>query len=237
MRRYKLFIFLIIILGTLGVVVSAMNLPDDRFVSYTAGPKDIKLFYKDEAGKNFGSLQNLKTRIESKGQKLSFAMNGGMYKPDHSPQGLYIEDGKVLSPADTAKGSGNFYLEPNGVFYITSKNNAMIGTTPEFIDNGEIKYATQSGPMLVIDGAMHPAFRKGSANLQIRNAVGILPDGTVHFAMSKGPINFYDLAEYFIGLGCKNALYLDGFVSRTYLPEEGWLQTDGNFGVIIGIVK
>ncbi|WP_264554492.1 phosphodiester glycosidase family protein [Flavobacterium sp. N1861] len=55
--------------------------------------------------------------------------------------------------------------------------------------------------------------------------------------MSKKEINFYDFATYFKKLGCKNALYLDGFVSRTYYPEEKWIQTDGNFGVLIGITN
>lgn len=91
--------------------------------------------------------------------------------------------------------------------------------------------------MLVIDGAIHPAFKQGSANLNIRNGVGILPDGKIIFAMSRQEINLYDFAQYFQSLGCKNALYLDGFVSRTYLPEKNWTQTDGNFGVIIGVTK
>jgi uncharacterized protein YigE (DUF2233 family) len=91
--------------------------------------------------------------------------------------------------------------------------------------------------MLVIDGKIHPAFKQGSANLNIRNAVGILPDGKIVFAMSKTQINFYDFAMYFKELGCENALFLDGFVSRTYLPEENWVQTDGNFGVMIGVTK
>jgi uncharacterized protein YigE (DUF2233 family) len=53
--------------------------------------------------------------------------------------------------------------------------------------------------------------------------------------MSKEEINFYDFAAYFQHMGCKNALYLDGLVSRTYLPDQKWVQTDGNFGVIIGV--
>jgi uncharacterized protein YigE (DUF2233 family) len=91
--------------------------------------------------------------------------------------------------------------------------------------------------MLVTDGQMHPAFRKGSPNLNIRNGVGILPDGSVVFAMSKSEINFYDFADYFMKLGCRNALYLDGFVSRTWLPEAGWKQGYGDFGVMVGVVK
>ena len=89
--------------------------------------------------------------------------------------------------------------------------------------------------MLVIDGKIHPAFTKGAANVNIRNGVGILPDNTIVFAMSKTEINFYDFAIYFKNTSCKNALYLDGFVSRTYLPEQNWIQTDGNFRVMIGV--
>ncbi len=162
-------------------------------------------------------------------------MNGGMFKPDNSPQGLFIQKRKTLSPLDTSSGSGNFYLKPNGVFYITTGNVPVICTTADFKDDGKIKYATQSGPMLLINGQIHPAFKQGSANLNIRNGVGILPGNKVIFAMSKAPVNFYDFASYFKNLGCVNALYLDGFVSRTYLPEKNWIQTDGNFGVIIGV--
>ena len=89
--------------------------------------------------------------------------------------------------------------------------------------------------MLLVDGEIHPAFHKSSANLNIRNGVGVLPNNKVVFAMSKEPISFYEFANYFKSLGCRNALYLDGLVSRTYLPEKNWVQTDGDFGVIIGI--
>jgi uncharacterized protein YigE (DUF2233 family) len=91
--------------------------------------------------------------------------------------------------------------------------------------------------MLLINGNIHPAFIKGSSNLNIRNGVGILPDNTIVFVMSKTQVNFYDFASYFKKLGCKNALYLDGFVSRVYLPDQNWIQTDGNFGVMIGVTK
>jgi uncharacterized protein YigE (DUF2233 family) len=134
-------------------------------------------------------------------------------------------------------GTGNFYLKPNGVFYIDSENDPVICATEKFIDNGKIKFATQSGPMLVIDGAIHPVFEQGSKNVNIRNGVGILPNNKLLFAMSKKEINFYDFANYFKNAGCKNALYLDGFVCRSFLPEKNWVQLDGNFGVIIGVVK
>ena len=164
-------------------------------------------------------------------------MNGGMYKADHTPQGLYIENKKTETPVDTTSGNGNFYLKPNGNFYITAVNTAVICSTADFYDNGAIKYATQSGPMLVNNNQIHPAFQKGSTNLNIRNGVGILPGGKVVFVMSESLINFYDFANYFKTLGCRNALYLDGLVSRTYLPAQHWIQTDGDFGVMIGITE
>jgi len=210
---------------------------DDRFVSYIIDPthKQIKFYWKNDKQQHFKSIQNLKEWLQNRNQQLEFAMNGGMYKKDNSPQGLYIEDKKVFSPLDAANGNGNFYLKPNGIFYLTAKNKAVICATQQFKYSPEIQYATQSGPMLVIDGKIHSDFKEGSSNLQIRNGVGVLPDGKVVFAMSRKEINFYDFAFYFKNLGCKNALYLDGFVSRTFLPRENWIQTDGNFGVIIGV--
>ncbi|MNS90583.1 hypothetical protein D3C72_1246390 [compost metagenome] len=100
-----------------------------------------------------------------------------------------------------------------------------------------MRFATQSGPMLVIDGKIHPAFDQTSQNVNIRNGVGILPDGKVLFAMSKSLITFYDFARYFQEKGCKNALYLDGGISKTYLPEQGYTDKTGDFGVIIGVIK
>lgn len=208
-----------------------------RFLSFVTDPSSIIFYWKDDKGQIFRSIQNLKLYMEANKQELRFAMNAGMYTKDNSPQGLYIENGKTLVPLDTSSGTGNFYLEPNGVFYLTKDNQAGVCVTDKFADNAEVNFATQSGPMLLINGEIHPAFKKGSKNLNIRNGVGILPDGKVVFAVSTEEVNFYDFAEYFKNRDCKNALYLDGFVSRTYLPEENWVQVDGNFGVIIGVSK
>lgn len=236
MTRSKIFLSAIILLLA-ATVAFAFTQDDDTFLSYRVDPKkqELKLYWQDAGGQNFGSIQNLKTAVEKEKKKLLFAMNGGMYKPGGSPLGLYIQNKVILSPLDTTTASGNFYLKPNGVFYLTTDNTAAICTTPEFKNNGKIKYATQSGPMLVINGQIHPAFKEGSPNKNIRNGVGIMPDGTVLFVLSKQPVNFYDFADYFKKLGCKNALYLDGFVSRAYLPEQNWVQLDGDFGVMVGV--
>ena len=240
MNRNRIILLPILIaISTIGYLIYRKSTikSDDRFVSYLVDAKtqDINFYWKNEEKEIFISLQNLKTWLDINQKKLLFAMNAGMYKQDNSPQGLYIENQKLITPLDTTSGIGNFYLKPNGVFYLTIDNLPAISTSTSFVDNGKIKYATQSGPMLVIDGQIHSAFKQGSTNLNIRNGVGILPDNKIIFAMSKKEINFYDFAAYFKKLGCRNALYLDGLVSRTYLPEQNWTQTDGNFGVIIGV--
>ena len=242
MKRKKLIIlFSIIILLTTGFVAftTIENPFDERILSYTVDTKiqDLQLYWKNDNEEILKTIENLKNYVESKNSTLLFAMNGGMFKKDYSAQGLFIQHGKKLSSIDTSSGNGNFYLKPNGVFYITTDNNSFVCKTTEFIDKKNITHATQSGPMLVIDGQIHAAFKEGSTNLNIRNGVGILPHNKVIFAMSKKEINFYDFAKYFQNLGCKNALYLDGFVSRTYLPEKKWIQTEGDLGVMIGVTN
>ncbi len=199
---------------------------------------DLAFFYQDDQGENFGNAKNLKEYLAGKNKQLRFAMNGGMYNKDRTPQGLFIENGKQIGPIDRKeKGYGNFYLQPNGIFYITEDQKAKVVTTANYKNNEQVKYATQSGPMLVIDGAIHPVFQEGSKHLHIRNGVGVLPNGDLLFAMSKETINLFDFATFFKEKQCKNALYLDGFVSRTYLPSENWIQEDGGFGVMIGEVE
>ncbi|MFC4412288.1 phosphodiester glycosidase family protein [Kaistella carnis] len=236
-KVFILMLLLILVIAGIFAYSQKLKVEDDQFVYYIVDTKkqEIILYWKDNKKNNFKSIQNLKNWVEKDNKRLVFAMNGGMYKQDNSPQGLFIENKRQITPLDTTNGNGNFYLKPNGVFYITMDNLPAICNASKLSNKLNIKYATQSGPMLVINGQIHSAFKEGSTNLNIRNGVGILPDNKVVFIMSKSEINFYDFANYFKSLGCKNALYLDGLVSRTYLPEEDWVQTDGNFGVIIGV--
>lgn len=212
---------------------------ENRFVIYQVNPKkqNLKFYWKNDKNEILKSIDHLKNQVESQNEKLVFAMNGGMFEPDQSPKGLYIKDFKILKSIDTLQGSGNFYLQLNGIFYVNENNQPGISETKKYIQNTGIKYATQSGPMLLMDGKINTIFQKDSKNLNIRNGVGILENGEIIFAMSKKEVNFYSLAELFKEMGCKNALYLDGYVSRTYLPEKNWIQKDGNFGVIIGVTE
>lgn len=206
---------------------------------YTAviidAPKQkLNLYWQDSSGKVLGSIAALQQYLEAQGKRLNFAMNGGMFQTDLSPVGLLIQDGTVRYPLNNNEGKGNFYLKPNGVFLLTSQNKAVVCRTEDLKHSLRgIRFATQSGPMLLINGQIHPAFQQDSPNLNIRNGVGIMPDGKAVFVISNTQVNFYDFASYFRKLGCRNALYLDGFVSRLYSPRHHYWQTDGQLGVII----
>ena len=206
-----------------------------RYIAHVVDPAagNLKLVWKDDRDSLYRNAGNLRDALAAQGKQLKFAANAGMYQVNRRPLGLFIEDGKQRNPLNTGTGNGNFHLKPNGVFYLTRDNKAHVVQTQKFKSGKHVQYATQSGPMLLIDGKVHPKINQGSANLNIRNGVGILPDGKVILAQSRGFTNFYDFAQFFKEAGCKNALFLDGAISRTYLPEQNWEQTDGNLGVLI----
>lgn len=209
----------------------------DNYLICISNPKTdiIETIWKDEKGKIINDFYSLIKVQEAKNMKVNFIMNGGMFMQDYSPLGLYIEKGKTLKPVNLNDGYGNFYLKPNGVFFIKADSTAGVCKSEDFPKIRTIRFATQSGPMLLIDGEVHQAFTKGSKNLNIRNGVGIRTDGKIIFALSKVKVNLYEFAEFFKENGCKSALYLDGFVSRAYYPAQNWVQTDGKFGVMIAI--
>ena len=213
-------------------------LAQDKITDYIVkDPGRIHFYYKNDKSEKFNTIQSVKEWLQSKKKQLIFATHGGMFTPEYSPVGLYIENFKMIKEVNNAKGGGNFGLKPNGIFYITANNEAKICTTEDFKNNGKVKYATQSGPMLVVDNEIHPAFNKNSTNFNIRSGVGILPNGSVIFAISREEISFYEFAMFFKQKGCRNALYLDGTISQMYCPDKGLDQTDGMFGVIIGLTE
>ncbi len=202
----------------------------------------IRLYWKDDKGNILGNLGNVKKFVEQQGGKLLYACNGGMYMQNQAPLGYYIQEGKTLQKINTKKGSGNFYLKPKAVFYVSSNNKPGIKSIETAADRvllqkENINYLTQSGPMLVHNNTINPLFTKTSSNINVRNGVGILPNGNAYFAMSTYPVNFYNFAKHFKDKGCKSALYFDGFVSRSFCPQLNYTQLGGNFGVMIAVVK
>lgn len=188
-------------------------------------------------GLPYGSFDRLAADLGARGQQLAFAMNAGMYRPDRRPVGLLILDGQTVAPVVTRAGPGNFGMLPNGVFCIGAAGFAVIESRAFAADPPDCRFATQSGPMLVVGGALHPRFLPDSTSLNIRNGVGVSADGqTAYFAISDTPVSFHAFARLFRDrLGTPAALFLDGSISRLYAPSLG--RNDGGLpmGPIVGV--
>jgi uncharacterized protein YigE (DUF2233 family) len=171
------------------------------------------------------------------GEHLAFAMNAGMYHADRAPVGLFVENGQERHGIVTSAGPGNFGMLPNGVFCV-GEAFAVIESHRYAETPPACRFATQSGPMLVIEGALHPRFLPDSDSLNIRNGVGVAPDGqTAYFAISNVPVTFHQFARLFRdALGTPDALFLDGSISRLIAPDLGRADLGVPMGPIIGVV-
>lgn len=199
---------------------------------------DLRLFHSDADGAPYGGFGALRRALAARGLDLVFAMNAGMFHADLEPVGLYIEDGATRTRLSTAEGPGNFHMMPNGVFLVAG-GEARVMTTAAFAAAGlEPQFATQSGPMLVIDGALHPRFIPGSEFREYRNGVGVVDPHTVVFAISETRVNFHDFARLFRdGLGAPDALYLDGSISSLYAPDVDRADWFHSLGPVAGVVR
>ena len=210
--------------------------------SYTAcridpAAEDVRLWLRDETGRILGTFDRVNDRLSAEGAALGIAMNAGMYHDDRRPVGLYIEDGEEMAPIVTREGPGNFGMLPNGILCLGEGTAAVIESRRFAADRPACRYATQSGPMLVIDGALHPRFIPGSDFTNLRNGAGVAPDGTLWLAISNEPVNFHDFARLFRDeLGTPDALYLDGSVSRLYRRDTGRHDIGFPMGPVIGTV-
>lgn len=182
---------------------------------------DIRLHLADPDGNIFGGFDPLRRQLWAERRVLLFAMNAGMYHDDRSPVGLFVDYGRVVKPAVTGGGWGNFHLLPNGVFLMNDGRAEVMETLAYQKSGMAPDFATQSGPMLVINGQLHPRFLPDSDSLKIRNGVGVDAQGRVHMVISKVPVRFYDFATLFRDrLGCRNALYLDGSISSVFIADQ-----------------
>jgi uncharacterized protein YigE (DUF2233 family) len=179
----------------------------------------LDLFWKDRSGAPFGSIPALSRQLQAEGQRPLFLMNAGMYHPELDPVGLYVQDGRQFVGASTRNGPGNFHLKPNGVFYVAG-GKAGVLETGQFLRRGiRPELATQSGPMLVINGRLHPRFSEDGVSRKLRNGVGVRDGDTVFFAISEGAVTFTEFAKLFRDrLQTPNALFLDGSVSSLSAP-------------------
>lgn len=200
--------------------------------------QELRLYWKSDDGEPYRDFETLRLALEKEGRTLRFATNAGIFSEDLTPGGLHIENGHVLKNLNLRDGGGNFHMKPNGVFVLGAEG-ASVLESEEFSQSGQQPLlATQSGPLLVLDGRIHPDFRQGSPNRFIRNGVGVDGDGMIWFAISNQRVNFYDFSHLFLDrLGCQDALYLDGSISEFYLPELDRTSTAGNFCGILALVE
>ncbi len=215
--------------------------------SFDPTKEDLRIFWRDKDGKPYRTFAALATDLGGKGKSLQFAMNGGMYQADFRPVGLYIENGRELTAANTATINGapsqipNFYKKPNGIFYIADHEVGILETGRFLAERPNANFATQSGPMLIINGAIHPAFLPKSTDRKPRNGVGTSSPTEVHFVITKEWVSFYEFARFFRdGLGCGNALFLDGGEAPgLYAPTLGRndVPAHGGYGPIIAVVE
>ncbi|WP_299348596.1 phosphodiester glycosidase family protein [uncultured Shimia sp.] len=199
--------------------------------------EDLRLFLRDDQGAPYGQFSTIDRTLPD-GQALSFAMNAGMYHSDRRPVGLYVEDGVAEGRLLTGASKGNFGLLPNGVFCIRETRADVIESLTFEETAPDCTHATQSGPMLVIDGALHPRFLPDSTSRHLRNGVGTSANGTrAIFAISNNAVTFHEFGSLFRDhLSTPNALYFDGKISRLHAPQLD--RSDPGFwmGPIVGVV-
>ncbi len=208
--------------------------------SYTACSIDVQkqklgLYNINVEGRPYGDFSSLIDVLSSENKILTFAMNAGMFDQNLKAIGLYVENGKQLKKLNRRNGAGNFHMKPNGVFYVKG-DKAGVMETEAFAKSGiKPDLASQSGPMLVIKGDIHPKISASGTSRKIRNGVGMVDDHTLVFVISNGPVTFYEFASLFQNeLACDNALFLDGSISALFSSELG--RQDGflPIGPIVG---
>jgi uncharacterized protein YigE (DUF2233 family) len=180
----------------------------------------VRLYWNRSDGTPYAYLSALPRDLKGGTGRLLFATNAGMFDSNLRPVGLYVEQGRELVHANTKSGRGNFHMMPNGIFYISAVRAAVAQTQAFLKQRPQADLATQSGPMLVIDGRLHPRFDRRGTSLKTRNGVGVRADGKVIFVISQEAVSFDAFARLFRdGLKCPNALFLDGgSASSLYAP-------------------
>jgi uncharacterized protein YigE (DUF2233 family) len=196
----------------------------------------FRLFWRGPDQKPFGYLGSLPDSSKAGDLKLVFATNGGMYHADLTPVGLYVENGREIVKVNANAGPGNFHLRPNGIFYAGPDGVGVLDTAAFLKHRPRTDIATQSGPMLVINGRLHPKITRNGPSEKIRSGVGVRDGHKVLFALSRQPVTFGAFARLFRdGLRTPNALFLDGSISGMLTPKARHGQSLVPFGPMIAV--
>jgi len=229
------------LLAAVALAAGAPAAQADALVFRVEDASRLHLFLDDGRGQPLRTLRRAAERAAASRQRLVFAMNAGIYEPDLRPTGLAIEAGRVLAPLNTREAAGNFYAPPNGVFYVTAAG-AAIARTASFAAGPprDVRLATQSGPILLEDGAMPAASVRAepgpTARRFKRNAV-CADRGVATLVMVDEAVTLHELALLLRGqVGCRNAPYLDGAISQVLDARSGRSDEGVPLGPILGVV-
>lgn len=191
------------------------------FLSYELDLAHVRLTLVGQRGGEPYAFAALQPFLAARGRELVVATNAGIFDPERRPLGLHVQQGDLLHPLSRAEGEGNFFLKPNGVFWLDAQG-AHVAASERYAGGAEVLLATQSGPLLVSEQQVHPAFSRSSSSLRVRSGVGVDARGRVLLALSLAPVTFFAMATLFRDLlACPNALYLDGEISGIASPLEG----------------
>lgn len=198
---------------------------------------EIALFLDGPHGplRGFAALDQ---QLGQRARHLRFAMNAGMYDEAGKPIGLFIEAGNQGHAINRQHGPGNFHMLPNGVFTVAADGRVAVMPSASYDPASPPRWATQSGPMLVIDGRLHPAIQDNGPSLYIRNGVGVGSADTAWFVISDDAVSFGRMARFFRDvLHCPSALYLDGSVSSLWDRPAGRRDTNSELGPLVAIFE
>lgn len=224
---------------------SAANETTYRGVRYTVARFDpekteLKIFWRNEDKTPYMTYKNLQAALP---ERILFFINGGIFATGYTPLGLYVEEGKELVPLNEKDAPGNFFLKPNGVFFIDTDGKPGVLETGDFAKAGKnVRLATQSGPLLLNKGKVHPKFNENSPNRLIRNGVGVDRQGNILFIATVREQekfgNLWEFATLFRDqFDCPNALFLDGDISSLLIKPTGTERTSGFASMLVVLEK
>lgn len=211
-----------------------------RFVvcTYRVSQSEMRLYSRAAGGGYLRGFEPLQRQLGADAGRVQFAMNAGMFNEAGAPIGLYVEDGDEQKAISLTDGPGNFHLKPNGVFWQDEDGALHIEVSEDYARAlRQPRWATQSGPMLLIDGELHPQFADDGASRFIRNGVGLRDSSTAYFVISSGFVSFGRFARFFRDeLNCRDALFLDGTVSSLWAPSVGRFDRNHDLGPMVVVL-
>jgi len=187
----------------------------------------LHLVTADQLNKESASVKALNNSIDG-----LIAINGGFFSPNRKILGLRTENGKIINPVRPISWWSVFYVKHNKAYLVRAN---------KYYHNRHVDFALQAGPRLVINGRI-PALKPG---VDERTALCITRSNNkvIIAATENTPITTTELANALStsekkgGLGCYNALNLDGGSStQLYAKIDNFSLNVPNFNTVTDAV-